>query len=817
MNPLLQQFILESRESLQQIVYRILDLEGSKQDTGAINDLFRLVHTLKGNSGLFEFAALTRVLHVAEDLLDRIREGRLELDREVADELLSITDFVTKILDQIEQEGELPESIEAEGNELESRLRNLLQEAFQALPKDEDGELQGIAGVKPPADWDWINQLAGADRESAQAAACSGQLMALHYVPDPECYFKGDDPLLTMRNVPGLIGMRISPIEPWPEPEAFDVYRSNLVFDALSTATKGDLQEHFRYVSEQVAIYPVPEETLINLQKQPAEKRANCDQAPRSDGESQRKESSGQVLSGEQDIIWKSVWETQRFLMTMPVPSDQWSGRLTSIAAVLSGLLRYKAETPGLSQLESAVERARQTRTFAPIVELMDQLSSLVKGSELRVSENASAQESSTRSPGFEAQNQLSSLSDQIHPKPPADRSPAKDLRVLKVSQEKVDKLMELIGELVVAKNALPYLAARAENDFGITELGREIKAHYGVVHRIAEDMHDAIMQVRMLPVGVMFQRFPRLVRDLARQSKKEVRLIMEGEDTEADKNVIEALADPLVHLIRNSLDHGIELPEDREAMGKSREGTLAVRARQEGDRVLIEVEDDGRGIDPIQVKLKAFEKGLIDEDRIEGLTDQQALQLVFLPGFSTSEEISQVSGRGVGMDVVRTAVEGLGGAVGLESRKGEGTRVVMGLPLSMAVSHVMVMEFSGQRYGIPIEQVVETVRLPAREIHTLKDKKAAVLRGRIVPLYGAEELLNFGEPAKANAEGEHAVLLVRVGSETLGLMVDKFSETTDVILKPLEGPLAGLKGFAGTALLGDGTVLLVINLKELL
>jgi two-component system chemotaxis sensor kinase CheA len=323
------------------------------------------------------------------------------------------------------------------------------------------------------------------------------------------------------------------------------------------------------------------------------------------EGEFQRKESSGQGLGALEEVIWKNVWETQRFLMTMPVSSDQWPGRLTSVAAVLSGLLHYKALNPGPPQLKDAVEKARLSRTFTPLLELMDRLSPQVAPSG-----KDCAPKSSTQSPGFEAENQLSGLSDQSHPKSGADRGAAKDLRVLKVSQEKVDKLMELIGELVVAKNALPYLAARAENDFGITELSREIKAHYGVVHRIAEDMHDAIMQVRMLPVGVMFQRFPRLVRDLSRQLRKEVRLVMEGEDTEADKNVIEALADPLVHLIRNSLDHGIEPPEDREAMGKSREGTLAVRARQEGDRVLIEVEDDGKGIDPTQVKLKAFEKG---------------------------------------------------------------------------------------------------------------------------------------------------------------------------------------------------------------
>jgi len=399
----------------------------------------------------------------------------------------------------------------------------------------------------------------------------------------------------------------------------------------------------------------------------------------------------------------------------------------------------------------------------------------------------------------------------------PAEPNGDKGVRVLKVQQEKVDRMMDLIGEMVVAKNALPYLAAKAENHFGSRELGREIKAQYAIINRIAEEMQDGIMQIRLLPVGAVFQRFPRLVRDVSRQLGKKVRLVVEGEETEADKNIIEALSDPMIHILRNSLDHGQEMPEVRAATGKPEDGRLTVRARQEGDRVHIEIEDDGKGIDPAVIKRKALEKGLIDAARLETLSDEDAIQLVFAPGFSTAETVSNLSGRGVGMDVVKTSIENIGGQVRLTSIVGQGTRTILSLPLSMTVSNVMMVDIGGQNFGVPMDAVVETVRVNHEDIHVFKQQRTTVLRGRIVPLYGCDQLLASRRPPVPNEDGEFAVLVARIHGETVGIIVDGFAHTIDVILKPLEGPLAGLHGFSGSALLGDGSVLLVLNLKELL
>jgi two-component system chemotaxis sensor kinase CheA len=329
--------------------------------------------------------------------------------------------------------------------------------------------------------------------------------------------------------------------------------------------------------------------------------------------------------------------------------------------------------------------------------------------------------------------------------------------------------------------------------------------------------MQHAIMQVRMLPVGTVFQRFGRLVRDISKKLGKDVQLVIEGEDTEADKNVIESLADPLIHILRNSLDHGIELPAVRLAAGKPARGTLRVAARQEGDLVVLDISDDGAGVDTARVRAKAVERGLIAPERASAMTEHEAVQLIFLPGFSTADTISDLSGRGVGMDVVRTAVARINGTVELSSVRGQGTRLRLALPLSMAVTNVMMIESDGRRFGVPMDLIVETVRVPAEDIHRFKQAQTVVLRGRIVPLRPLNELLALEAPARLNADGEHAVLVVRHGSESVGLLVDDFHGTSDIILKPLEGVLGGITGFAGTALMGDGSVLMILNPKELL
>ncbi|MEI8254787.1 MAG: chemotaxis protein CheA [Deltaproteobacteria bacterium] len=484
-------------------------------------------------------------------------------------------------------------------------------------------------------------------------------------------------------------------------------------------------------------------------------------------------------------------------------------GRIQAVAGVLINCCAATGDVTARDAIEAALAQALASGDCAPMVAWLD----------------ARSGAASLLAPALPATNVL-----QAPPPPPpppalaGEGAPKFGRRAgdqvssnqLKVDKVKIDRLMNLIGEMVVSKNALPYLAQRAETQFGVRELGREIAAQYAVINRIAEEMQDAIMQVRMMPVSMVFQRFPRLVRDISHKLGKEVQLVLEGEDTEADKNIIESLADPLIHIVRNSLDHGLEPPEVRRACGKPAVGVLTIRASQDADRVRIEVIDDGRGIDVATIKRKAYERGLIDEATLERITDREALNLVFAAGLSTATVVSDLSGRGVGMDVVRTAVEHVNGNILLESEVGRGTHISITVPLSMAVTPVMIVESDGQVFGVPMDHVLETVRVPRAAVRTIKHSQTTVLRGRIVPLTALNSWLNIPAEPLTNADDELAVLMVRVRGEVLGLVLDDFREAIDVIQKPLGGVLAGLAAYSGSALLGDGSVLMVLDPKEI-
>ena len=403
----------------------------------------------------------------------------------------------------------------------------------------------------------------------------------------------------------------------------------------------------------------------------------------------------------------------------------------------------------------------------------------------------------------------------------PADASPSDpdtaapgsgSAATLRVDQAKIDRLMDLAGELIVATNGLPFLAERAEEGDG-QGLARLLKEQHALFDRLVRDLQGEVMQARMLPVAQIFRRFPRMVRDTARSLGKQVRLVTEGEDTQVDKQVLEQLGDPLLHVVRNSLDHGIEPPEERRAAGKEPEGTIHVAASRSDDRIVIRVEDDGRGIDPERVRAKAVERGVIDSAEAATLDEEGAAGLLFRAGFSTAEEVTAVSGRGVGMDTVRAMAEANGGSVSLEGRPGRGARLWLALPLSMAVTRVLMVKARGQAFGVPFTQVVETLRVSPDRVHGIKHRRALAWRERFVPLIDLGERLG-GESGQIE-EGA-AVLVVRLARGEVAFLVDDFSGGTDVVVKPLAGLLKGAPGVTGTGVLGDGSVLLVLALEDL-
>lgn len=379
--------------------------------------------------------------------------------------------------------------------------------------------------------------------------------------------------------------------------------------------------------------------------------------------------------------------------------------------------------------------------------------------------------------------------------------------KTVKIEQESIDNLMNIVGELLVAKNSLPYLAegVHAMSGEGIR---RAIMEKYTFINRLAEQLQDLIMSMRMLPISYVFDRYPKLVRDISKNLSKKVNLTMEGGETKLDKNMIEMLADPMIHIMRNSLDHGIESPEVRSQKGKNPEGLIALKAYAQSDKIIIEIKDDGAGINIDRVVQKVLEKNLLTLDQIEGMNDEQKAELVMLPGLSTAETISEYSGRGVGMDVVKKSIENFGGTIRIKTVANQGTTITLSIPVSLAVTSLLHVAMSNVHYGFPMDSVSETVKIGREEIEYLHNEPFIYLRGEVIPLLFIGSMLD----EKALDGKSLPVVVLSIKGNRLAVVVNELLGQLDVVQKPLEGIMEGHPIFSGTALLGNGQIIMAID-----
>jgi two-component system chemotaxis sensor kinase CheA len=397
-------------------------------------------------------------------------------------------------------------------------------------------------------------------------------------------------------------------------------------------------------------------------------------------------------------------------------------------------------------------------------------------------------------------------------PSPAAERPGAvTSASTIRIDQSKLDRLMRVVGELLVARGAFPLLVQKLNDGADGAAMVKDLKEAGSNISRIADELQTSVMSIRMLPVKTVFQRFPRLVRDLARSLGKEVRLVLDGEGIELDKTILEQIGDPLVHVIRNAVDHGIEPPEERRAKGKDRCGQVTLRAHHEAGGVAIEIADDGRGLDAAALKRKALEKGLLTPEAAAGMPDEAAFQLVFLPGLTTAAKLTDVSGRGVGMDVVRSNVRNLQGTIEIRSKLGEGAAFLLRLPTSLMISKGILLEAGTQEYILPLSSIRDMVKLPREETHRYRGLTLAQVRGTIYTVFHLADMLGL-VPAQTP---ELSVAIVEAGSVRYGLAVDKFLSEVEVLVKPLTGGLEECKEFQGAAIMGDGRVVLVLNALE--
>ncbi len=388
--------------------------------------------------------------------------------------------------------------------------------------------------------------------------------------------------------------------------------------------------------------------------------------------------------------------------------------------------------------------------------------------------------------------------------------------KTIRVNVDRLDTLMNLIGELVLERNRLldlgrRFIGSERIKDHSFEEEFVEISDRLNL---ITTQLQMAVLKMRMLPIGRVFNKFPRVVRDLSRKMQKEVELIISGEETELDKSVIEELNDPLVHIIRNSIDHGIESPDEREKIGKPRKGKIWLNAFQEGNHIVISVKDDGRGIDVEKIKAKVIEKGLSTPEKLQQMDEKEIINFIFAPGFSTAKKVSDVSGRGVGMDVVKTNIKKINGTIEIKTEKGVGTELILKLPLTLAIIQALLVKVSSERFAIPLTVVEETVRVNKDDIKSVERNEVLNLRDSVLPLVRLTEIFNIRDEEKRESL---YVVVVRAAEQRFGIVVDKLIGQEEIVIKSLGDLLRDIKGISGATIMGDGRVTLIVDVAAIM
>ena len=803
----LERFLEEAYDLLSEGGRALLELERSPTDVAHLDTVFRAFHTLKGSSALFDLKPITRVVHAGEDLLHLVREGQAQLSGNEVDLLLSVLDQVKSWLGLLEHHGSIPPAANETAAELIERARSLGGDAIaaEAVP--------GVVALRPTANEtpDWLKFTSHIPEFVGHA------LIGIEYTPDPGCFFAGDDPLRLMSLVPSLLYLRVVE-DAGAADEHPDPFQCRLRFRAVTAAPLAEVRQLLAYASEQVKLY----EFSVGLGAEADLAIRVLQEISASLGEPAEESVQGARLAANvalaDNVLRASgfplqwLQEFRRIADLALLQQDEVSVQRAALR-IVDHIAEASRCGMRMSMLPQAIGRLSRAPVGRPTLQppALARSGAPPRPADLQLPPSDALKEAA---PPQHAAAALPKIG--VEKPAPADDSRS---RAYKVDESRIDALLSLAGELLVVRNAFPYLSRRADGVFKVPQLAREIKDQASNLSRIAENFHHAVMQLRIIPLSHVFDRFPRLVRDISRQLGKQVALEIEGGDTEADKSTVEKLAEPLIHIVRNSLDHGLEAPDERVNAGKPAQGRIRIRAQQERGTLIVSIEDDGRGIDPVKMRATAVKRGLMSHDAANQLSDQEARALIFRAGFSTRDAITDLSGRGVGMDVVRTVVEACHGSIQLESNLGAGTRIALCMPLSMAVTRVLLVEAEAAIFGVPFDLVRETVHIERSALACVRGAQVVMIRDRVVPLVWLRDALDLPHVARKNADGSERlkVLLARVGSGEVGVVVDSFHEAVEVMLRPLEGPLAALRGYLGSSLLGDGRALLVLNLSELI
>ena len=739
----------------------LLLLELDPRNVEVINRVFRAMHTLKGSGASAGFRRLASFVHHVEDVFNRIRNQQLQATPELIDATLKACDCCTLLLELGGTDSDTPLPLEIE---VLAALRPFLPEMDKAAAKP----------------------------HSPNPASQGRARYQIAFRPNHEIFFSGTDPaslLLELTDL-GEIATQCDPSDLLAA-EPFDPEHSYLRWEiTLETSQSEDkVRAVFQFVEDDC-------EVSIERQEPPSAATSADNKASRFRGATEQCFTAlgfalQQFQSGEEQPGLATAHRAAQTLISA-CRAQPHAEATTAARRVLDAVL---------SQQEGTLEGG-----WLPKVKL------LIDAARLAVDSPAATQVA---------------IASPLIPVAPLEATTAPESAAgtaatsIRVDAAKLDALMRLAGELLVARGALPAFAERLENEDSTDDISRiaiakEMRDSGAKVSRIADDLQATVMSIRMMPVRQVFQRFPRLVRDIARNLDKNIELQISGENTELDKTVIDTIGDPLTHIIRNAADHGIESRAERAASGKPPVGSIHLTAYTCGSNVVIEVKDDGKGLDAEKLKKRAVEKGLLTETAIAAMhmDDEAAFKIILLPGFSTLDKVTSLSGRGVGMDVVRNAVEALRGVIHIQSEMGKGTTLRIELPASLLVSKGIRVAVSGHEVVLPIDTIRNMVKVPKSVVRTVQGQQIAPVRGTVFPMLWLAHALSFQRMEERRAE--LAVAIIETGSGPYGLVVDHFLGEIEIVVKPLNGVLANLPEYVGAAIMGNGKTVLVVNTEKL-
>lgn len=756
---ILQDFLVEAGEILERLSQQLVDLEQRPEDKDLLNAIFRGFHTVKGGAGFLALTPMVECCHVTENLFDILRNGKRAVTPELMDVVLQALDMVNQQFELVSQREELPPV----DPELIASLERLvscadLNEEAAGPVEAQEAEPEPESAYAPVA----VEQSSGGDITDAE----------FEELLDAIAGTSSSSEASNSSAAPSVVASATSNSSDEISEDEFDALLDQLHGKGKGPGTSAESAPAASTSSAPAPAAPVPSVGGDEISEDEFE--ALLDQL-------HGKGKGPGVTTASAPSAAPAV---------TAAPASSGSGDLITDAEfdALLDQLHGKGKGPGTGTTAPAPVA---TAAPAPAASAAEK-----KPAPAKPAAPVAAKKVEPAKPAAPAAAPAASEKD----------APVVETTV-RVDTQRLDDIMNMVGELVLVRNRLVRLGNNSTNEALVKAV-----ANLDVV---TADLQTSVMKTRMQPIKKVFGRFPRVVRDLARSLRKEINLELVGEETDLDKNLVEALADPLVHLVRNSVDHGIEFPDVRETNGKPRVGQVVLAAEQEGDHILLSISDDGAGMDPVKLRRIAVEKGLFDEDTANRLSDSEAYNLIFAPGFSTKKEISDVSGRGVGMDVVKTKITQLNGTVEIQSELGKGSRIIIKVPLTLAIMPTLMFMLGQQTFAFPLVSVNEIFHMDLTKSHIVDGQDCVAIRDQAIPLFYMKDWLvkdMYGD----RPDNAH-VVIVTVGTRRVGFVVDQLIGQEEVVIKPLGKMLQGTPGMAGATITGDGTIALILDIPSLL